>query len=274
MDSLRNCKTLCIIIFAITITGCQYSFLKEKKVTAATTHFSEQDIEDIVEVVLDELPSVTNRKLQDIPELKFVSTEELVAVLLNEEDDSKELENLQRYSKAVSAVYDHRTNSVYVVPNNIHVLGDNLESIKHNTYYSLLVTISHELVHALQHQEVDFSKRYVTNTTPELSRTYQLIVEGHAVLQTALLLKKMGLLKDIEKFPQTDKENLLTIDFTDQDQQDYNAALNNIYIQGKNFFDYHYKRGGNELTWNILKNPPNSTSVVLNPEKYNVNQLQ
>ena len=271
-------KTLCILLIAVAIAGCKSDSLNDREPLRATSYYSESDIKDIVEVIMDELPSTTGRSLRKVPELNFVSAQEIADIVftdhadLSEEARQKKWANAQLYSKAVGAIYRYETESVYIVPDNIRLLAQDQESAEDSVYYHLLVLITHELIHALQHQEIGFDRLKAINRTKDQRLASRLIVEGHAELQTALVLKGMGLIQEVEAYIKSEKP--IKSDGDEDKQHAYDREMAKIYIKGKQFFDYHYQRGGNERAWNILINPPKSSDLVFNPEQFSLGVQQ
>ncbi len=252
-----------LIMAALIVAGCGpvRESVSEPETVTATSHFSRQDIEDIVEIVTDELYPATGRQLLAQPVIEFVTPEALKAIMIRGGISDPELD--QRIS-AYAAIYRQESNTVYVMSDNIRLAAGSAKKVEDEVYYTLLVTIAHELAHALQHQHHDLDRIFREARTAEHYRTIRTIVEGHAELQTALVLKQIGLIPDVATYlrsADTGSEPATT------ESDPISRRIHTLYIDGRRFFDYHYQRGGNQKAWAILADPPLSADIIRSPER-------
>ncbi len=225
--------------------------------------YSEQDIKDVIEISASEIERQSGHQL-NIPEINFVTVAELTDMFLKDDGEETADQELQHYVRAVGAIYDDDRKAIFIVAENFKITARNERGAKDEAYYHLLGIMTHELVHALQDQTYGLKYSDDKYHTPDEREALRMTIEGHTELITALVLLQMGVIGDLEDYRSEAEHSADTRD----PQEVYEKDMDDIYRTGYAFFLYQYGKGGTELAWNILKEPPAETRILRHPELF------
>jgi len=132
------------------------------------------------------------------------------------------------------------------------------------------LVVAHELVHALQDQEVELAERFARTSDTDAAAAFNALIEGHAVFVADQVGRQLGLTPD--EIEATNR--LLAGDVSlgdpmvDMLGQMAGAVYEQIYLGGAKFSAYHHEQGGTERLWEIFEAPPSSTAMIARPESY------
>lgn len=260
-----------ITTLTVLLNGCQSSAVKPSQMKTAADYLTDQQMLDVVEISEQALSTVTGLQLPVTPNIHIVSRSDLKSRLLvkmfdvnsSQEEQDEVLREVDLYTGAVGAVYSNKENAIYILPESIKIDGSIEVKAKKEAYYWLLVTITHELAHALQHSQVNLEYLKLSSESEEAERALRMTIEGHAELLTAQVLKQIGLIDNIEDYGSAEETDAELYNLTEAEQA-YRVSFHRIYWQGKRFFDYLYHKGGNQLAWDKLSEPPLTVSAIEN----------
>jgi hypothetical protein len=125
--------------------------------------------------------------------------------------------------------------------------------------------VLHELVHAMQDQEIGLGARLARCTGADSGDAFSLLIEGHAVFCSERAAKELGL--DAAIAPQRamfagahDPSEKRPCDLTMRRQRGQNGMR---YLRGAAFFAAEHARGGDDRCWEVLRTEVPSTRLVL-----------
>ena len=251
-------KAGCFISMLL-LCGCALNHDKNKQINPQQL-ISEQDVLEIADIAIAQLELLLDTKLEHRPEVHFVNAQQLKAHLLSHfvDVDQDSANALSHYSQSVVAIYCEYEKDIYVVADNIQIYERSGYSEQEVAYDAMLHILIHELVHAIQDQ------RGLLNwpaANAEQFRAFSTLVEGHADLQTALVLKRIGLIDDIYDYG----VHPIPIDSDDKALNQFSDEFSQRYVIGKKIFNKIHQRYGNDATWLALKAPRQQIQRMLNP---------
>lgn len=135
----------------------------------------------------------------------------------------------------------------------------------------LQLVIAHELVHALQDQEMDFANvAFKKLKDLEQIQAFSSTIEGHAVLMQDKLAEQLGAGEGTRAMARMMAAGVVKLDDPMHEMMNKVMAkqFEQIYLGGRKFMAYHDKIGGNDRLWQILLNPPTTTRVIDRPALY------
>lgn len=246
----------CVISLFI-LCGC--SLNQERKVTVSPQQLiTESEVLAIADIAITELESLLNFELTHRPAVHFLTPEQLRLHILSRSEtvDIERAQTLSHYSQSVVAIYCEYEKDIYVVADNIQLYESPNYSAQQAVYDEMLQILIHELVHAIQDQRGLLN--WHSNSTEQYG-AFITLVEGHAELQTALVLQRMGVIDDIYGY------GLQTLPSSSDDSEfnRYSEALSHRYIVGKRIFNDIHKQYGNDATWLALKAPRQQIQQML-----------
>lgn len=159
---------------------------------------------------------------------------------------------------------------LYLAPTNLQPVIDIMEIDNDLIEPMTMLIVAHELTHALQDQIVGL-KPYLNYTASFSSnQAAQATIEGHAVFIEELVAKELGYEEAAQTFARLLSSNPFSIDDPEfQELMDMvTTPQEQIYLGGRDFISYHYQKGGMERVWEILENPPTSTTMISAPSTY------
>lgn len=263
LSKQRSHKKYCIAIFSGVVSVLMLSAcaVNNKKIVAINAQqlISEQDVIDIATLATDQLELLLNIKLHHRPTIHFVSAQQLKAHILEHAYivDLDNAQALSHYSQSVVAVYCEYEKDIYVVEDNIQIYERVDYSAQELVYEALLHILTHELVHAIQDQ-LGLLNWYSDDDAE--NSAFSTLVEGHADLQTALVLERMGVIDDIYDYG---VQTILS-DSDDIAFNQYSDKFSQKYVKGKKIFNNIHQKYGNEQAWRILKRPELQIQHMLN----------
>jgi hypothetical protein len=126
---------------------------------------------------------------------------------------------------------------------------------------ALRVVIAHELVHALQDQQVDLGRSVLAAPSGDAVMALNCLVEGHAVWVHEQVGARLGLdeaVTAIDELLGTDTPFRRRMD-PREFQQRY------VYGLGRDSVAWHADHGGTTAVWAVLASPPPSTAGIVAP---------
>ncbi|MEM5530057.1 hypothetical protein WN093_14645 [Gammaproteobacteria bacterium AS21] len=263
LSKQRSHKKHGIAIFSCVVSVLMLSActVNNKKIVAINAQqlISEQDVIDIATLATEQLELLLNIKLQQRPTIHFVSAQQLKAHILEHAYivDLDNAQALSHYSQSVVAVYCEYEKDIYVVEDNIQVYERVDYSAQELVYEALLHILTHELVHAIQDQQGLLN--WYSDDDAENS-AFSTLVEGHADLQTALVLERMGVIDDIYNYG----VQTVASDSDDIAFNQYSDKFSQKYVTGKKIFNEIHQKYGNGQAWRVLKRPELQIQRMLN----------
>ena len=248
------------------------------------------EVNSIAREMLKYVEIVTEKKLRNMPKIQIASRKEISKILLNnrypnigKQNVVKHDQNLQsNYERKIISDFEHLSfynyidKVIYLCPQNIALTLYLYEIDQKNINSIIKLIIVHELLHAIQDQVVNFDVKYRHCEKIEELYSFNAVIEGHAAFVVELVAKKMNLdpiIAEISKYHRKIsiifKEPVLELK---HEKESIIPEL--IYTKGKKFIEYHYRRGGNPLVWEILLKPPVKTSMIVDPTTYPAEQLE
>lgn len=267
------------LFFNLPMLHAQSELLEGK--SAYTLAEARKYVKEIVPLVEE----ATGRKLNKIPPLKLVDREKMIPILqvefepqlknLYRDYSAKQLEEAgykqsSAYAKALMGKYGIMDRSLYLLPKNLAPLLKLAKVDEKYTQPILKLVIAHELVHAIQDQEIDLKRIQQITNYDELS-AFSATIEGQAVFVQDQVGKALGLEESAIELSRLLSAGAVTYD--DPAQEMINKLIatqfEQIYLGGRKFIEYHYQQGGNERVWEILAKPPVKTAMIAKPDTYN-----
>lgn len=248
--------------------------------------FFEEDAKSFLEEVLPLVEKITQRKLKVIPPVKLVGRKEIREALYNDllpqmkKLLSKENQDLVEKTSRQEAEglaplllgkYGFSDRVLYLLPKNVQPLFRVTRIDEKHAVPLTRLIVAHELTHAIQDQEIDLKHRLSNLSSPEEALCISATIEGHAVLVMEQVAREMKLDESLIATSRLFAAG--AVKFDDPGLRLINNVISSrfesIYMGGKKFMEFHAGKGVENL-WEILKNPPSRTGMILNPETYSV----
>jgi hypothetical protein len=160
--------------------------------------------------------------------------------------------------------YELASGEVLIVPGrvaqNLKVLG--LTDL--DEWSVLKLFLAHELVHALQGQEIDFGKRYAEITQTDLIHSLVMRTEGHAVMCSEMVMGELGLIPAIDA-------GRAVLRGTTKELEGLGSLLAGratrcrpalLYLSGADLLYDEFERGGMDQVWKVLKSDRQLTQLL------------
>lgn len=164
---------------------------------------------------------------------------------------------------SVIGKYEFASGEVLVVPKrilqNLAIFGDPNDDGDYqgiDPANVLRLFVAHELVHALQDQEMQLGKRYASTTRMDVIDSLVLRTEGHAVMASELVMQELGLAK-------TKKVGRAIIAGSNKPLKENGSLLASrmsrcrsalLYLTGADLMYEVREQGGNDKVWQVLTN--------------------
>lgn len=159
---------------------------------------------------------------------------------------------------------------LFLAPTNLQPVIDIMEIEKDLIEPMTMLIVAHELTHALQDQIVGLRPYLDHKSTFSSNQAGQATIEGHAVFIEELVARELGYEEAAQTFARLLSSNPFPIDDPEfQEIMDkVTTPQEQIYLGGRDFISYHYQKGGMDRVWEILENPPTSTTMISAPSTY------
>jgi len=157
--------------------------------------------------------------------------------------------------------YAPSTGAVYLVPDNVAALGQSLGDKATGQDVATLI-MAHELGHALQDQVADLDQMFDSLEDLDHFDGMRGITEGQANWITYRVAQELGMedafwaLSASQGWGKDGLENPGAF------------SIWMLYGQGMAFSEHHAAQGGTDRLWEIVRDPPRSTTMLFRPERY------
>lgn len=171
-------------------------------------------------------------------------------------------------SNSLLGKYGFASKEVYVLP---HLVRMNLGLVGHGEAAVedvLQLVVAHELVHALQDQELDLARRVRECVDSDAADALSMGIEGHAVFCSERAAEALGLQAAIAPLRSVfaGNKDLASIPKTDLAMRRLRGAGIVQYLRIADFFAREYAAGGNDRLWQVLAEPaPRTRRLLLEP---------
>lgn len=221
---------------------------------------------------------IAGRRLQKLPEIVHASRDELADVVYNEQlhllssvegmSEADAARSARRtaieMSGAFAGKYGFLDGRLYI---SVEGIEDSL-ALEGGPQWMLRpmirLVIAHELTHALQDQSANLEDLVSSAPSSDAIMAINCVVEGHAVWIHEAVADKLDLhatsavLSRMLGYDQPVRRRMNPDHF-------YHTY---VYGLGREFIDYQHSVGGNERIWEIIANPPLSTSMIVEPRTW------
>lgn len=283
------------IVVLLVLTGCNYSrevapqtkeMMRFKTVMQeAEPAFTAPEATALAEELIPLVEAAAGRKFKQIPKIRLIDRDTLAKVLL--QDMLPQFTNLMPEADpglimdmAGSQIrwvtpfligkYGFMDRILFLIPGNVYPVMSLKKINKRYTQSIIKMLIAHELTHALQDQQIGLKQKFDNIQSPEASVALSAVIEGQAVLIQEMVGKKLGIDERLHtNFRLTAAGRVVFEDPMLEIQHEMaEANFVRIYREGRNFVQYHYRKGGNRKVWEILVEPPATSAMILKPETY------
>lgn len=159
---------------------------------------------------------------------------------------------------------------LYLAPTNLQSVIDVMEIEQDLIEPITMLIVVHELTHALQDQIVGLKPYLDYQSSYSSNQAAQATIEGHAVFIEELVAHELGYEEAARTFARLLSSNPYALD--DPEFQELMEMVKTpqeqIYLGGRDFISYHFEKGGMDRIWEILANPPSSTTMISAPAMY------
>jgi hypothetical protein len=242
---------------------------------AAAAPLVEEEVREMVREVLPLVEAVSGARFASVPEVVLADAALLGRVVFQEQrhlldargavDRAEADELAERTARANAGAfagkYGFLDGRLYVAPEGLEaalaIEGYPPETLRP----ALRVVLAHELVHALQDQQVDLDRTVTAAPTPDAVMALNCLVEGHAVWVAEQVGHRLGLGDAVEALA-----DLLGTDTPLRRRMDPRAFQQRyVYGLGRDAIAWHAARGGTDAVWAVLADPPTGTAQVVAP---------
>lgn len=173
------------------------------------------------------------------------------------------------YGQILVAKFAWKSGLVHVVPETLRRLAKLVDQPKLLDRDVLRVIVTHELVHAIDHQEHALFRNFGAAKSPNELEILNAISEGHAQHVTRRVFEAAGRLEPFETY----EKALLAGPPGLGEAEEYLASiivasLKLAYVDGRTFFDALEKTGRKTYVQDVFRRPPAGKNVILKPERY------
>ena len=175
----------------------------------------------------------------------------------------------QVYGAIVIAKYAWKSGVIHVVPGTLGRMAKALERPELLQRQVIRVIVTHELVHALDHQEYGFFGDFADAKSVADLEIRNALAEGHAQHVTRKVMESAG---DVAAF-ETYEQVILAGPPSLGEGERYlasvmSSSLRFAYLDGRAFFDALEKSGRKTYVEDAFKNPPLKKNTLLKPETF------
>jgi hypothetical protein len=167
------------------------------------------------------------------------------------------------------AKYGFASKEIYVLPHMVRVNLDLVHRQDAPVEQVLQLVVAHELVHALQDQEIDLAARVRASVDPDATEALAMLTEGHAVFCSERAADELGLQAAIAPLRSVFAGNreVATIPQADLATRRVRGQSILHYLRSAEFLQQQHKNGGDERLWALLADPAPSTRKVFGDGK-------
>ncbi len=242
---------------------------------------TESEVEAFVAEVVPHIERVMGRRFKSIPPIVVDDAEAVARIFAADLEPTFRQANPEipeaEMSEAVLAEarqklpeilgkYGLKVHKLGLMPSH---LGPTMSRFHLDSKYGpgiMRLLIAHELTHALQSQYVDLLGLLTRSVTEDATGACTAVVEGQAMFVQERVAQVLKLGAAAEQYNTI--FSLGHVDPEDADARDLAVYQEFIYMAGRRFVEYWYKKGGAARLWEILAHPPLVTSMISRPETY------
>lgn|GEM_PF-3421965 len=238
---------------------------------AGASAYTSADARRWVSEVRPEVERITGRRFGWVPKIRLVDSTEMQRVLY--EDALPEfrmlhfrypLSALHAYAKAESCrnlgIYVPRKRTIYVLPANLGSMPLVSGAHKPRRDEIMRLVVAHGMVRCLQDQWVGTEQLLSRAETGGERLVVRAVLEGHARLVTEECAIALGL---NEAFG-----NLTCTWCEASDEESERGLQERANAIGWRFMIWQEEHGGSSRLWRVLERPPDKTSLLAHPERY------
>lgn len=241
---------------------------------AAASTVTEAELEAVRDEVLPLVEEIAGRTLDPVPEMVLATPKVLGRVVADEQrhllvGSGVALEDADRAAQATARETAAAFAGKYgFLDGRLYVSVDGLEDALAIEGYpewmlrpALRVVIAHELVHALQDQEVNLDHAVIDAGSGDAVMALNCLVEGHAVWVHEEVGARLHLEEAVAAV-----DDLLGTDTPFRRRMDPREFQQRyVYGLGRDFVAWHVARGGTDRVWDVVAHPPTSTARIVAP---------
>jgi hypothetical protein len=256
-----------------------------KGVRESAAPYTLEDANTWIKEVLPLVEQVAGRKFKALPTVKLIDRWAFAELLVREliprwekrypgfdktaiQSQAKEL--AAREAPGFLGKYEIQEKALFLLPFNIlPVLRASNVDVNHVRPILKLI-VAHELLHALQDQEVHLFDPYSEIQSADGALAMNALIEGQAYFVQFEVGRILGLDDAVQDLHRIHSASA----FTSNDQFKQMGNLTQITkkvlvdLGGEKFVAYHCARGGMERIWNFFDFPPTDTYTIAHPETY------
>ena len=272
MSHFPNIWTAALLVLA----GSVLSTVAE----AATLEEVQQDrIETLVAELVPVVEAEAGRRFKVIPPIVLATPDQLSDVLYLEQVhlltaiagiETQQAEHAARItSQEMSSAF---VGKYGFIDKNLYVMTDGIAFAlaAHGASIDLVepvieVVLAHELVHALQDQYADLGAVVTSRSDGDGVVAVNCTVESHAVWVHERVGRARGHTEAVDVVAAILGYDIDSPGISTDPHQFYTSY---VYGQGRNFVDWQVLHRGPEAIWQVLKNPPANSAMIVSPSTY------
>lgn len=232
-------------------------------------NFDDQDLQRVVDGLLPVIEKVCGRKFQQPPVAYLADSVDMMRILrvelkarteaeLKGQSRSRIRRALQMraglLSQGMIGKLEFASGELLVVPSKVRMSISVLGIDYANELAILKLIIAHEMIHALQDQEIGFSKRYAQASTIAKQEDLVLRTEGHAVMCSELVITELGLADAVDPMRLifaggVDRRNNTGVALEMREVRSRDAVN---YLASSDIFYAAQKASGQEAAWSLV----------------------
>ncbi len=159
--------------------------------------------------------------------------------------------------------YGIETKAMYLSPDAVAGIVAAYELGPEQVEPAAKLVLAHELVHALQDQQGDLLPSFGGQRDNEALEAFNAVLEGHANFVEERVSQKMGW--ELVRHKMDAAQG-----WSDEGGLESPSGFPTWfrYGMGKAFVKHHHLQGGDDAAWNVVLNPPATTTMIFRPDTY------
>jgi len=242
----------------------------------------QSELDALVAELVPLVEQTSGRQFDRIPEVVPATSDDLAEVLYAEQVhvlshidhlSGNDVERLARKAAGTASImgvgkYGFLDKKLYVVGDAMHAALSDLGVLPDQRRGVLRVVVAHELAHALQDQHADLASMVSDRASGDSVIAVTCTIEGHAVWvheQVGAALQDQEAVDLVAGILGYDPDRPAISTNPGQYDNSY------FYGQGRNFVAHHTDVGGADHMWSIMRQPPRTSRMIVDPRSYDPN---